>query len=222
MEHLTRQLDLIPMAGLSKKVTIIGAGAIGSFACLQLAKMGVQQITVYDFDDVSIENMNGQFYRFKDIGKKKVNALQELVYDFTNVMITPNQARLNASNLPMLSGIVLLTVDSMEARKELFNAIAANCPMVTHVIDTRMGAEDALMYVMQPQLEKDCETYGKTLYSNAEAVQERCTAKATIYTANLLSGYAVKATKNILCGQQYPRVTMWSIAGNDQKAYYAN
>jgi tRNA A37 threonylcarbamoyladenosine dehydratase len=215
-------MDLIPTANLNRKITIIGAGAIGSFTALQLAKMGVQQIAVYDFDDVSIENMNGQFYRFKDIGTKKVKALQSLVYDFTNVMITPNEAKLDAKNLPLLSGIVLLAVDSMDARKELFNAIAENCPMVTHVIDTRMGAEDALMYVMQPQLQKDRDTYGKTLYTNAEAVQERCTAKATIYTANLLSGHAVKATKNILCDEQYPRITMWSIRGNDQKVHYAN
>lgn len=219
MEHLTRQLDLIPMESLNKKITVIGAGAIGSLATLQLAKMGVTQIEVYDFDEVSIENMSCQFYRFGDIGELKVAALTNLIRDFTKLEITPHPEKLTKDNLPRLSGIVLMTVDSMAVRKELFLAIADQCPMVTHIIDTRMGAEDALMYVMNPQDPKDFESYMKTLYTDADAVQERCTAKATIYTANLLSGMAVKAVKNILCGQEYPRIIMWSISGNSQQVF---
>ena len=211
-EHLTRQFDLIPSNVLDLPITIIGAGAIGSFASLQLAKMGFTNQTVWDFDDVSIENMNCQFYRFKDIGKPKVLALQELVRDFTNEEITVVNSKWDKD--AVTNGVVILAVDSMEVRKQIWNDIRQYHFTVKFLIDSRMGSEDALMYVMNPFDAKDVESYSKTLYSNAEAVAERCTAKATIYTANLLSGMVVKAIKDIATGGAYPRVTNWSIKSN--------
>ena len=61
-EHLIRQFDLIPEDVLGEPITIIGVGAIGSWTTLALAKMGFQNLTVFDDDKVSIENMNSQFY----------------------------------------------------------------------------------------------------------------------------------------------------------------
>jgi len=219
MEHLTRQKDLIDSTKLSKRITVIGSGAIGSFATLQLAKMGATNIMVVDCDMVSVENMNCQFYRFKDIGLKKVDALKALVHDFTGLHIQTLHQKLTKDNLPSISGIVLLCVDSMESRRELFYAIQEKCPTVTHVIDSRMGAEDCLMYVMNPQDKKDAESYEKTLYTNDQAVAERCTAKATIYTANMLSGLVAKAVKNIIMSETYPRTANWSIKHNAFQAW---
>lgn len=214
-EHLTRQLDLIPVERLTQPITIIGAGAIGSFVALQLAKAGFTHLIVWDHDVVSIENMNCQFYRFKDIGKLKVNALAELIKDFTNEDITAMPVKWEAN--PSLQGIVVVAVDSMEVRTEIFNTIKTMCFQVTHLIDPRMGAEAALMYTMSPWTEE--EAYRKTLYSDANAVQERCTAKSTIYTASLLSGMVTKAVKNLACKESYPRVIHWQISDNQMQAY---
>ncbi len=86
-QHLTRQMDLIPLNVLDTPINIIGAGAIGSFTALALAKMGFHNITSIDFDGIDVENMNCQFFRFKDIGSAKVLALQELIEDFTRIKI---------------------------------------------------------------------------------------------------------------------------------------
>ncbi len=212
-QHLTRQLDHIPMCTLGMPITIIGAGAIGSFAALQLAKMGCADITVWDHDSVSIENMSCQFYRFKDIGKPKVGALAEIVAEFTLQGITPNHCKWAPDK--QTKGIVILAVDCMEARKAIWETIKKTCFQVKFVIDPRMSIEDALLYCMNPFDQKDVKSYEKTLYSNKEAAQERCTAKSTVYTANLLSGLVVKTVKNIICGQPYPRTTQWSIGMND-------
>src|ERR1017187_7892825 len=112
--HLTRQLDIIPIRVLGEPITIIGVGAGGSFATLMLAKMGFTRITVIDFDIVSVENMNSQFYRFKDIGQPKVTALQALVEDFTGVKITAVNDRYQGN--VVFPGIVVSAVDSMAAR----------------------------------------------------------------------------------------------------------
>ncbi len=215
--HLTRQLDLIPVDTLTMPITIIGAGAIGSFAALQLAKMGYTRLTVWDFDNVSIENMSCQFYRYTDIGLPKVIALHDLIRAFTGASIRA----INEPWTPDLTttGVVVVAVDSMSVRLEIFDAIKKQCPDVSYILDPRMGAEDAALYVISPHDKADAVTYDKTLYSDANSVQERCTAKATIYTTNLLSGLVAKAIKNIACKQAYPRISLWSIANNDLKQW---
>lgn len=214
--HLTRQSGLIPAAVLTQPVHIVGAGAIGSFVALSLAKMGMTDITVYDYDTVSIENMSCQGYRFKDIGVSKVRALREIIEEYTNYSVNIHDGKW-APTLTQydnqMRGIVINCADSMEVRKQLFDYCVSDF-RVNWFIDSRMGAESALMYVMRPQNAKDQETYRKTLYSDKDAVTEPCTAKSTIYTANMLSGLVVKSVKDLLTRSKYPRVSLWSIKEN--------
>lgn len=214
--HLTRQLDLIPIESLDLRITIIGAGAIGSFTALSLAKMGFSNITVFDDDKIEIENMSCQFYRHSDIGKHKATALAELIYDFTGVRIEAISKRYEEGTF---AGVVIAAVDSMEARKLIWGNHCQKAPATKFIVDPRMGAETALMYVMNPMSVKDSESYSRSLYLDSEAVQERCTAKATVYTATMLSGLVAKAVKDIAKGDNYPRTTMWSIAMDDFKSW---
>lgn len=210
-QHLTRQLEILPVECLDKPITIIGAGAIGSFTALSLAKMGFEDITVYDFDTIEVENMNCQFYRFSDIGKPKVEALKELVFDFTKVKINAINDKYQGEPL---GSIVIAAVDSMEIRSMIWNA-QKKSPSCKFVIDPRMGAETAMLHVFNPHDAKDVKSYEKTLYSDDEAMHERCTAKATMYTACMLSGLVAKAVKDIATGfENYPRLVHWSIKEN--------
>jgi molybdopterin/thiamine biosynthesis adenylyltransferase len=214
-EFLTRQADLISDLQLkSYPITIIGAGAIGGWVALSLVKMGIKNITVMDYDEVDTVNMNCQFFRVKDIGKPKVLALQELIEDFTDVKINAINDKFVGGNI---GGIVISAVDNMATRKLIYDTQLTT----RFIIDPRMGAEDALMYVIKPNDMDDRESYEKVLYTDEKATHERCTAKATIYTANLLSGHVVKAVKNIITGETYPRITNWSISANQMMVWYA-
>lgn len=213
--HLTRQLDIIPLENLGRQITVIGAGAIGSFTVLSLVKMGFCNIKVYDFDEVSIENMNCQWFRLKDIGKKKVLALQELIEDFTGVKIEVVPEKFNTGSL---AGIVIPAVDSMQARKNIWES-AKQSFGVQWVIDPRMASEYALAYVMNPHDEKDRESYEKTLYSDAQAVAEPCTRKAIMYSATMISGHVAKCVKDIVTKSPYTRVVHWDIGANDQQTW---
>lgn len=211
--HLTRQFDIIPLDVLSKPVTIIGCGAIGSFLGLQLAKMGVTTLTLFDHDTVAIENLSNQFFMARQIDKNKAEALKEVIFEFTgspNVIAVPH--KYEACHAAMLNGIVIVAVDSMEARRMVYESIKEKNFQVDYIIDPRMSAEFFTMYVINPHKTKDQETYEKTLFSDSEGVQERCTAKSTVYTASLGAGLVTKAVKNILLKQQYPRITHWDIA----------
>ena len=213
--HLTRQSDLIPSEVLSTPITVIGAGAIGSFLVFQLAKMGMSNITVLDPDVVSIENMSCQLYGFSDCGTPKALALQRIVQSRTHAQI---QVFAEKWRPVPVKGIVVMAVDDMAMRQEIFEDLQKRFG-VNWFIDTRMGAETALMYVMNPHNLADVNAYKKTLYSNEDALQEPCTAKSTMYTATMLSGIAAKAIKNLICKQAYPRVTQWSISTNELQCF---
>jgi molybdopterin/thiamine biosynthesis adenylyltransferase len=215
MLHLTRQLDIIPLDVLGAEITIIGAGAIGSWTALSLAKMGFTNLRVFDFDTISVENLNCQFYRHDQVGQNKTDALKEMIKAFTNEPITVYNERFDGSQT--LTPITISAVDSMGARAIIWEACKAQ--YVKWFIDGRMGAENALLYTMSPLNEKDVASYEKTLYSDADANTERCTAKSTMYTANLLAGLICKAVKDLATKQAYPRTAQWGIAHNDFKTW---
>lgn len=216
--ELTRQMGIIPTDLLNKRVRIIGAGAIGSWVTLSLAKMGVKSLKVIDFDKVEKENLNSQFYRGHDVGEYKVDALRSLVYGFTEVYITVCRDKFSDS----VQGdpeIVISAVDSMSARRDILNAHKKRGSSARFLIDARMGAEIALLYVVNLKDKKEVESYEKSLYSDEEAVQERCTEKAIIYTANMLSGLVCKAFKDILTRKDYVRRVRWSIKEDQIRAF---
>jgi hypothetical protein len=211
-EHLTRQMDLIPSQVLGEQIHIIGAGAIGSWTTLALAKMGFAKITVFDHDAVDMVNMNSQFYGLEDINFPKAGALRDRILDMTGTQI---DAVVDKYTGGKLSGIVIAAVDSMEVRKTIWENQIEN-PRCRLVIDARMGAETALLYAMNPNKRDDIEGYPNSLYSDKDAVQERCTAKATAYTALMLSGLVCKVVKDALCSPgQMPRSVQWAIREND-------
>lgn len=209
-DHLTRQLDIINPELQQKPITIVGAGAIGSFLALNLAKAGWTDITVYDFDTVSVENMSNQFFRFSDIGKNKVDALKDLVKDFTQIEINAVNQKLTGPELQGKSGILFYCVDSMQARYALTQDIGlTNFELV---IDTRMSAEFFVLHSFKPS---SPDKYLKTLFSDSEAVAERCTAKSTIYTATLASALAVKVLKNYSVNEPILKILQWDIKSNE-------
>lgn len=213
--HLTRQLDIIPMNRLGQQITIIGAGAIGSVAAITLAKMGFGNISVWDMDVVSEENMNCQWYKMSDIGKLKVDALRDLVKEFSGYSIMPVAKEYVQGTFP---GIVISAVDSMAVRVSIFNQ-HKEAYNTNYIIDPRMAAEYALMYCMRPWDKQDIESYTKTLYTDGDAVQEKCTAKATMFTSTLISGMVCKAVKDIVVGDLPPRSMVWDIKQNSLLAW---
>ena len=75
-----RQLDVLDVPRLARTpITVIGAGAVGSFTVLALAKCGAEKITVWDDDSIESHNLPNQWYRLADLGRPKVQALKALI-----------------------------------------------------------------------------------------------------------------------------------------------
>lgn len=60
----------------SARIGIVGAGGLGSNCAMVLARCGIRQFVVMDFDSVSVSNLNRQFFRPSQVGLPKVDALR--------------------------------------------------------------------------------------------------------------------------------------------------
>ena len=108
-------------------IHIIGVGATGSHIWDSLASLGYQDMTCYDFDAVEEHNLNNQTYLDKHVGIQKIEALKDLTlmkhpsieYNYVNTKVTP-------ADVKNMEGIIILSVDTMSARKELGEAIRDN------------------------------------------------------------------------------------------------
>ena len=61
------------------RVGIAGAGGLGSNCAVALARVGVGNLVIVDFDVVSESNLNRQYYFHEQIGEKKVIALKDII-----------------------------------------------------------------------------------------------------------------------------------------------
>lgn len=176
-ERYGRHWDMIDVERLhSTPIKIIGTGSVGSFTCLSLAKMGAHTIEVWDDDLIDEVNISNQFYRIKDIGEYKVDALQSIIRDFEDVSVIYHPEKCTGKE-PM-NGIVIVALDSMVPRKRIWDSIK-NKDQVELFIDPRMGGRVARIYAVNPKT--GIEAYEKTLYTDDDSAPERCTERTIIY-----------------------------------------
>lgn len=124
-ETLYRGAATLKVLALTKFV-VCGVGAVGSLLVDMLVRMGAQTITVIDFDRVEAHNVGTQLYGARDVGLKKVTALQSLLYEATGMMVVPLDRRLDATNGDRLLRGADIVIDAFDnsASREL---VAAYC-----------------------------------------------------------------------------------------------
>lgn len=202
-----RQMDIVSPADLKMPITVIGAGGIGSPLILALAKMGCEFITVYDGDKVESHNVPNQIFRIEDIGKPKVEAVKEVARSFAGVEI---EAKNEFYKNQKLAGIVISAVDSMKTRSEIW-AQVKHKPGITLYIEARMGGEEFLIYAINPCDPDDIELYEEDLYTDEEASQAPCTARAIIYNVFVLAGILASIVKKFVKGEKYPPTVIFDL-----------
>lgn len=150
-----------------KNILLIGAGNEGSYLAYTLAKLKMYNITVVDYDIVEEHNLESQFYKPTQIGMYKVDALKELISDLTGETINTINCKCNPTNVnewyQMNTDIVVLQVDSLEARVQIVNAIRE---FEVPIIDLRSGGLVSRWYILKNQA--DIEEYLQESFKNSE------------------------------------------------------
>ena len=191
---------------------ILGCGAIGSSAATQLARMGAKEFVLYDLDKVEVQNVGVSYYIYQDIQKPKVVALREHLNNINQEIRAHEQfGRFTEFVKPLGEGdIVVLGFDSMDSRLEAAEAALKRPNKPYLLIDGRMGAEEYHQFTLKnPTLKQ----YKDTWYSDENAEDEPCNAKATSYCSNMSGAFIANAIKKTLNNEPCPKQFFFTFPG---------
>ncbi len=123
---------------MGARVLVFGQGGVGSFASEALARSGVGQLVLVDFDKVCITNSNRQLHAMKGhIGKPKVEVMAErlrLIHPTGEVVAEPSFYNAESSER-LLDGpvdFVVDAIDNLTAKAHLLaTCLARGIPVVS-------------------------------------------------------------------------------------------
>jgi len=161
-----------------QRVNIIGCGALGSKVALEVAKLGVKEIHLYDFDTVSSENIANQGFSHLDVGKLKVQALGDFINHMTGCEPIQHNEKVETSTV--LQGITFLLVDSMKAREEIYNSSIKGNGLIPFFIDARMGVSSYQVVTVNPISKGQTDSYEKEMMYKDEEVSSEQTRACTV------------------------------------------
>lgn len=180
--NVSRHFELFNPYTFDKSVHVVGAGASGSWLALALAKLGIVDLHVWDFDVVEEHNIPNQAFGVDHDTMYKVDALEHLIYSQTRTNITKHREKVERQRL---SGIVYCMVDSMEARKTIWENCGKMKSQVKLWVEPRMGLEVGRVYNINPMDYTQIQKYEDTWYGDDVAEVSACGNSMTVINASL-------------------------------------
>ena len=192
---------------------ILGCGAIGSSAATQLCRMGVDTFILYDLDKVEIQNVGVSHYVVKDVGKKKVDALERHLKEINPSVSVHKQFGLFTQFIKPLddSDIVILGFDSMLSRLDAAKIALNKDNKPFLLIDGRMGSEQYQQYMLKHPRLKD---YTNTWYSDDNSSDEPCNARATSYCSNMSGAFIANGIKKVMNNEPFNSEIIFKFPNN--------
>lgn len=129
------------------KVAIAGLGGLGSNIAVMLARIGVGQLLLVDFDIVEPSNLNRQSYYISHLGLSKTEALKmQLVQINPFIKIETATVRVTEKNVKELFNgydIVCEAFDKADAKSILVNTALAELPNIKIVSASGMAGYES-------------------------------------------------------------------------------
>jgi len=127
MDEFTRFISLIGKDKFtdltSKRILIIGLGGVGGYALESLARCGIENFTIIDFDTVDITNINRQIIALKkNIGRLKTDLFCERLKEINDkINVKKYDIKVDSENIDMLfeddPDYVIDAIDDVNAKK---------------------------------------------------------------------------------------------------------
>jgi len=208
MNFLRQAAFLDPNRHRKRRVHVLGVGALGSWVAYQLAKLGIKEIHLYDYDTIEDHNIPNQIYGKEHLGKKKVEALKELIErtvgDWCKV-VTHDVDLLNEGI--ELDDMVVCAVDSLDLRKKLWEE---NKDRVKLWVDGRMAITYGVVYGVDITKNSIVKNYSISFDSDENAEESPCNERAIINNAVMISNAMVNCIVAYLKGETVPHFILVS------------
>lgn len=172
---------------IEKNITchVIGVGATGSHVAIALAKMGVPNIHIYDFDTVDEHNITNQAYDKLDLDKTKIEAMTtKLLAINPNLKITRHCEGWKEGM--RLTDYVFLCVDSIKIRKAICVENLYN-QYIKAIFDFRLVLTSAQTYCTEWNTSTNKEKFIDTMAFTDEEAREQTPVSACGTTLNIIT-----------------------------------
>ena len=220
--NLSKVHDFFKPEAVGAQVHIIGCGSVGSTVAENLARCGVTDLVLWDFDVVESKNIVNQMFRVQDVGRLKVEALQDILREINpDIRVTLKPEGWQGE---VLSGYVFLAVDNIELRRRIAQQ-HLRIPFVRAVFDFRTGLTDAQHFAADWSEPKDKQNFLKTMeFSHEDAMAQTPVSACGVTlgvatTCRLVSAYGVNNFINFINTGKLRRMAVMDGFAMDLEAY---
>lgn len=193
---LSKSYEFFQPDKVGARIHIVGCGSVGSTIAENLARCGITKMTLWDFDTVESKNVHNQMFRQQDIGKKKVDALKDILMEINPDIDAELELEPEGWGGNMMSGYVFLAVDNIELRRKIVEQHMGS-PFIKAMFDVRTMLTGAQHYAADwnnYQMKKNF--LGSMQFSHEEASDETPVSACGVVlgivtTVRLISAMAV-------------------------------
>lgn len=151
------------------KIGIAGCGGLGSNSAVALARVGVKQFVIADFDIVELSNLNRQYFFRRQIGQKKVVALRDNLMEIHDDLdLELHDKRLHFDDILTVFGkcdLVIEAFDKAEAKQMITEAMLAHMPEKVLILGSGMAGVGSFEAIRQ-------ERWGENVYVCGDQMTE--------------------------------------------------
>lgn len=193
------------------RIHILGCGSVGSTVAENIARGGVTNFALWDFDVVEPHNLANQLFRQKDVNRPKTEALLDILTEINPDVAAKAELHNEGWNGEQLSGFVFLCVDNIDLRRKIVEQHMSN-PYVKAMFDFRTGLEDAQHYAADWSSYKSKKDFlGSMQFSHEEAKEETpmsaCNVTLSVCpTVRIVSALGVANFMNFWRGKELKRM----------------
>jgi sulfur carrier protein ThiS adenylyltransferase len=113
-------------------VGVAGCGGLGSNCAVALARTGIGRLVIADFDIITEDNLNRQYFFWDQIGTKKVFTLREnIIHINPNVLVFAHDLKLDENNIPDVfrnCDVIVEAFDLAEMKKMIIETVMTKMP----------------------------------------------------------------------------------------------
>ena len=211
--NLSKSYEFFKPEMCTSRIHIIGCGSVGSTIAELLARFGLTNIALYDFDTVEEKNLANQMFWRDDVNVPKTVAVKNMLCRINE------ECRETVKLMPgwtgqKLSGYVFLCADSAEVWRRIVDDNMYN-PNIKAMFNVRTRLTDAQHYAADWTDERAKKSFRATMDFTSEEAKEQtpvsacgvtlsvaptirmiCTAAVTNFI-NFVKGEGIK--KQIIC-----------------------
>ena len=182
------------------RITIGGAGGIGSFLCQWLARQHPSSISIYDFDLFEMVNAGSQFMVTDNINMNKAEVAASHAINFSNYLkIIPLFEFEKDSEV---EPFCFAGFDKILPRKFMFEQWL-KLKDKKMFIDGRLLAESFEIFVITDKTPESVDKYRKHLFDDSEVPELPCTMKATSHAGAMIASMMTGLFNNYLTNEVY-------------------